>query len=99
MTLTNFLDQWAQDASAIAYGKAARFDKVAEAVDAGASLRAPGSHQNSGSDVRAGSSPALVTEIAWCPVCETRERRKAFSPYCSQICKEAAERNELMDRR
>lgn len=37
--------------------------------------------------------------IAWCPVCETRERRKAFSPYCSQICAEAAKRKELMDRR
>lgn len=59
--LTNFLDQWAQDAI--------------EAVKA--------------------QTPTIV----WCPVCETRERRKAFSPYCSVICEEAAKRKELCDRR
>jgi len=60
-SLTNFLDQWAQDAITAAKEQA--------------------------------------PTIAWCPICETRERRKAFSPYCSQICLEAAQRKELCDRR
>lgn len=42
---------------------------------------------------------AVAPQVKWCPVCETRETRKAFAPHCSQICKEAAERSELMDRR
>lgn len=45
------------------------------------------------------AATAQTTTIQWCPVCETRERRKAFSPYCSQICAEAAKRKELCDRR
>lgn len=57
MTLTEFIDQWKEDAL------------------------------------------ASIVPVTWCPECETRETRKAFTPYCSQICKEAAERRELMDRR
>lgn len=41
----------------------------------------------------------VTRDPTWCPVCETRETRKAFTPYCSQICLEAAKRKELCDRR
>lgn len=99
MTLTNFLSQWQQDAIADAYGKASRFDKVAELADAAPLLKGPAEQEALSVRVHAGSNPALVTEIAWCPACETRETRKAFTPYCSQLCLEAAKRNELMDRR
>jgi hypothetical protein len=35
----------------------------------------------------------------WCPQCHTREASKHEAPYCSTICKEAAERAALYDRR
>lgn len=57
MTLTEFIDQWKEDAL------------------------------------------ASIVPVKWCIKCETREQSKHYAPYCSQICKEAAERAELWDRR
>lgn len=44
-------------------------------------------------------SLAAYAPIKWCVVCETREQSKHLAPYCSTICKEAGERQALMDRR
>lgn len=35
----------------------------------------------------------------WCPQCHTRQASKHDAPYCSDICRDAARRDALMDRR
>ncbi len=37
--------------------------------------------------------------VKWCPVCEMRETSKHHAPYCSSICREKAQRDQLYDRR
>ena len=47
--------------------------------------------------LEAGSQPA--PKQTWCPQCETRDASKAYAPYCSLICQEAAQRAAMYDRR
>lgn len=40
-----------------------------------------------------------IVPVKWCIQCETREQSKREAPYCSILCREAAERAALWDRR